>query len=125
MEAVGVGDWTPSNATLTKQTSSPYQGLRYMQSLDTAASPGYFHQPGILTVGKSYRISGAGGSYAGVAKPRLANGALVIWNGTTSVLWQEFDEMFVATVENLVFFNVAGDPGDGTKWDNIYLSLED
>jgi len=95
MEAAGVGSWTAgSGATLTKQTTSPYSGLRLLRVAGTAPANAY---QTILTIGKKYRVTGWMRS-DGVATPRAtdAGGAISVI-GTTSTSWQRIDVTGIAS----------------------------
>lgn len=97
METSGVGAWTAgNNATLTKDTTSPYEGSQCLRIAYNGTTTPYAYQS-VLTAGKTYKISGrARGD--GTYYPFLdASGAPQFWTGTTSTSWQSFDEIFTVT----------------------------
>lgn len=98
MEAVGVGDWTADNgATLTKQTTNPYEGLQVLRVATTVGAWGAAAQLPVV-VGKYYRIVGVARS-DGTGIPSLGDTSSItsIWNsGTISTNWQSFVVDFVA-----------------------------
>jgi hypothetical protein len=122
MEAVGVGVWAVGNAIATKQTSDPYQGIRYVRIVKTAAASGYIAQA-VVTVGSKYRLTGVARSYSGSNVPWVYNGAW-LWEGTTSTSWQKFDIRFTAGALTTYFYSRFGTTTGGVEFDNIYLSLE-
>lgn len=123
MEAVGVGAWTVTNGTLSKQTTAPYEGLRYMQVAKTGAPNAYYYQGVVTVAGKRYRLTGRAGSVSGVSYPRVYQGSF-IWDGTISTEWRPIDISWIAVPGNLYFYATLGGAGNGTKWDDLYLSLE-
>lgn len=99
MESSDVLSWTAgSSATLTKQTTDPMQGTRYMKIARNGSANPYAFQ-NTLVSGDTYTARGfARGD--GTATPRLAFGSAWIWDGTSSTDWQYFE---VSGVANGVF----------------------
>ena len=125
MEDVGVAAWFASNTTLTKQTADPYQGMRYLQSVNTAGANGYAAQD-VLTAATSYRLTGVARSLAGNAFPAVfIVGPGFVWTGTTSTAWQLFDVVFTNGGAARIYFYTRGATiGWGTQWDFLHLSEE-
>jgi hypothetical protein len=103
MELSGTTNWTPYNsATLTKDTTNPYSGARCLRATyNLVNNPGA--SQAILSIGKTYRIRG----YArgdGTYYPVVHTGA-IIWTGTTSTSWQEFDVTADATSTTMLFYS--------------------
>lgn len=121
MESAGVADWTVGGATISKQTTDPYEGSQYMRSVNTGASDNF--RQSVMDVASEYRITGAARSLDGVGRPRIYVGTWE-WYGTTSTEWQTFDVTFTASNTNIYFYTRDGGVGDGTEWDNLYLSEE-
>lgn len=121
MEAAGVGDWVVGGTTITKQTSDPFEGTRYMRSVNTGTN-GNFRQV-VMDGSSEYRVTGAARSLEGVARPRIFVGTW-IWYGTTSTVWQEFDVAFTSSNATIYLYTRDGIAGQGTEWDELYLSLE-
>jgi len=93
MEAAGVGAWSNSpNATLTKETGSPYRGSRCLRVECNAGSDPYAYQT-ILVAGQRYIIKGFIRS-DGNAVPNIRTELGVAWIGTTNTDWQQFGLVF-------------------------------
>jgi hypothetical protein len=105
MEETGVSDWTAGNsATLTKQTTSPYEGSRNLRIAYNAVNSPYAEQD-FMTVGKEYRITGVGRG-DGTFQPELRDGlGVIIWLGTASTTWQPFDVTFGPTDTKLFLYS--------------------
>ena len=96
MEAAGVGDWTASGATLSKQTGTRTggSGSQVLRIVDDSGNP-FASQTISSTAGKRYRITGwARGD--GTNAPN-ANFGGNVWTGTSSTAWQYFDEETTVT----------------------------
>lgn len=100
MEASGVGAWTAINsATLTKETTDPYEGLQVLRCARNGVPNPSFQQ--LITVaGQEYHITGWARS-DGVSAPYIwiTGGLGDIWNGSTSTDWQAIDVRYTATGE--------------------------
>jgi hypothetical protein len=101
MEAVGVTDWTAGHgATLTKEVVNPYEGAQCLR-ITRVGDYGTASQD-VLTVGKTYRITGYvrgdGTAYLTIA----CDGAL--WQSTSSTSWQKFDFAFTAGASIIYFY---------------------
>jgi hypothetical protein len=94
--------WTPGNSPLlTKSTVGPHGGVQSLKVEYDGTSYPYALQT-ILTVSKSYRITGWAQGDGSVA-PRVYQAGTSIWNGSVSASWQYIDEVFTATVTNVNF----------------------
>jgi hypothetical protein len=88
-ETEATSNYTPSNATLTKELDGTKQILRIT---NTGAGTGKAEQIP-LTLGANYVAVGRARSN-GTAVPSLDNGAAPLWTGTTSTSWQSFSVPF-------------------------------
>lgn len=123
MEQSGVDAWTVSRGgILTKESENGNQVLRVTRSNNSA--PGAAQQS-ILTVGSEYRVTGRAKSN-GVVEPRFddeSSGSVVIWSGTNSTDFQDFDEVFTASTTD-IFLRHNGEVDD-TSWaefDDIFIT---
>jgi len=126
MEDVGVAAWTASSTALTKQVATPYQGIQYMRSLNTApAANGYFSQ-NVMTAGLQYRLTGVARSVAGNAFPAVfVVGPGFVWTGNLGLNWQIIDTTFTnGGAAQIYLYNRNLGLGWGTEWDYLYLSVE-
>lgn len=90
MEAADTSAWLAWNATLSKETSDPVEGTRFLRvAYDGTAGP-IAYQASILTIGDSYYATGwARGD--GTYRPRVYIGTgAIAWEGTSSTDWQRF-----------------------------------
>lgn len=94
METAGVAAWTAVNsATLTKETASPHGGAQVLRiARNGSNNPGASQT--ILTVGKTYRVTGYCRS-DGSASPRVQDSVNTAFTGTTSTSWQAFDVIYI------------------------------
>lgn len=100
METGDVDQWSAGNsAVLTKSLVNPQAGTRSLQvTYGGIASP--YAAQFTLTVARQYNVSG----YArgdGTAVPSVQDGAVVLWTGTSSTAWQQFNVTFTATTTGL------------------------
>jgi hypothetical protein len=112
MEAVGTSAWTAaSSAQLTKQTTDPVTGSRYLRvAYGGIASP--YAAQGILTTGRNYRVTGwARGD--GTWAPNIFVGVsgTAPWIGTNSTSWQRVDFTSSALTGFFGLFNPANSAG--------------
>ena len=123
-EDVGVAAWAVAGVVATKQIATPYQGVRYLRTVNTIASGRV--QQNVMTIGRDYRITGVA-SGDGVALPWVYNvaatPAALVWAGGVAAVWQPFDEIFTAGDAGLRFYT-AGGIGQRCEWDYMYLSEE-
>jgi hypothetical protein len=90
MEAAGTTAWTAVSATLSKQTTNPYEGTQVIRVAETDQVSYYMRQTGLMTAGHKYWIKGVVRS-DGTGTPNvITNGGTVIYTGTTSTSWQHF-----------------------------------
>jgi len=95
MEAVGVGDWSAGlSATLTKETTDPYEGAQCLRVAYNGTANPYAYQS-ILTAGERYRITGAARG-DGVVAPRIISGSNLDETLLASTDWQLFSFTWVA-----------------------------
>ena len=122
-EAVGVAAWSAVNATLSKQGSA-YEGLQCLRILNALGEATGQARQTILTVGKTYRITGAArgdGTNAPLVYNASAVPSITIWVGTSLTAWQLFDATF--TAGNAVLR--LRSEGAGEKYielDSLYIS---
>ncbi len=117
MEANNVTVWAVGNsATITKDTTSPHGGTRNLRVARNGVNAPYAYQ-GAFTAGKTYRITGYARS-DGSATPRITDGAIVPWTGTTSTSWQAFDFTEVAPTTVFTF-------GTSTSTGTQYVEFDD
>jgi hypothetical protein len=125
MEATGVTAWTVGNsATLTKQSTSPVSGLRYLRVTYNGVTNPYAAQT-ILTIGKKYRIIGyarGSGNPLPFSFPRIVEGATIIWTGTISATWQDVDVTFTATGTVLSLQCTTSTAGEFAEFDHISVN---
>jgi hypothetical protein len=125
MEAVGVSAWAAADTVLTKETTDPVKGSRFMRV--TAIPSGVTEFPRaqqiVLVSGKQYRFTGFIRS-DGTLIPRV-NAGVNVFVGTTSTEWQYFDVTAVATATTVAYVATAAAPV-GTEYidvDEMYVSL--
>jgi hypothetical protein len=106
MEAPNTDAWTAGNsATLTKETTpSPHGGLRFLRITYGGVSAPYAAQSPLI-LDERYRVNGfARGD--GSNAPSLQNAfGIILWEGTSSTTWQEFDVKFVAVSPAIVLYS--------------------
>jgi hypothetical protein len=116
MEAVGTGSWSPTTATLSKETSD-LSGSTQCLRITSTGTTGQAKQ-NVLTADINYRISG----YArgdGTGYPRIYFGSGVYpWTGTTSTSWQYFD-VVASNTSNYFSLICAGGSGLYVEFDNV------
>lgn len=102
-EAVGVAAWTAGNAaTLTKQTTNPYEGSQVLRVAYSAVNNPYASQS-VMAPGTIYRVQGVMRS-DGTGIPTVLDGATTLWTGvSTSTDWQAFDVAFEAANADIRF----------------------
>lgn len=102
MEAAGTGAYTANNATLTKETTDPYEGSQCLRITGTGGANTTAYQT-ILTGGVVYRVKGAARG-DGTNNPRVETSfnANDVWVGTSSTSWQTFDVVVSALTVNLL-----------------------
>ena len=117
MEAVGVGDWTATNITLSKDSTAPLQeGTQHLRLTYLATSDGYAEQT-IQIVGSKYRATGYARS-DGTGIPKVSEVGATHWTGTNSTSWQAFDVTYVALTTD---FRLQG----GTLSAGVYVEFDD
>ena len=105
-EAAGVGDWTASDATLTKEVVAPYAGTRWLKVLVVPAEPTTCARAiqNVLTVGKQYIvIAHVHGDGTGVFPRIYHNGTTILVSGTTDTAWQAVSDIFTAVATDISF----------------------
>ena len=95
MESASTSSWAVTNITLTKDTTTPHSGTRNMRLTYSASAIGYASQ-GILTSGKTYRVTGwARGDGTGTGIPLVEDDNGAHWTGTNSNSWQAIDVTYI------------------------------
>ncbi len=110
-EATTTVAWSVGNsATLSKQTTSPYEGTQVLRIAYNAVNDPYAAQT-VLIPGTLYRARGFIRS-DGTGVPKLLSGTTQIWLGSAAATTrQEFDAVFAATATDLRFQCVIGVAG--------------
>jgi hypothetical protein len=117
MEAVGFTNWTVSQATGSKETSSPYEGSQWAKLTATSGAGTRYPQmyQGALTIGKVYRVTGVAKS-DGTQMARVTNaGGGLSEDITSGTSWTPFDFVFLATSVSVALTFVVTDPA-GTEY---------
>ncbi len=120
MEAAGVGDWTAGNsATLTKQTTDPYQGSQVLRVTRNGVNNPYAYQT-ITTAYHTYRVRGFCRS-DGLATPSVGATGASVWTAPEiSTEWKYFDETFYSSLSGeLRFFAVTATGTQYVEWDQV------
>ncbi len=115
-ELIWVADY---DANLTKQTTNPYRGSQVLR-VDYNDTTNPFVYQIILTVGKTYRVTGWARSN-GTAIPRVQEGLMgssLFWEGTDSTSWQYFDFVGVTTHAWFILRTLSAIAGY-TEWDDV------
>ncbi|HEC67145.1 MAG TPA: hypothetical protein ENI23_17850 [bacterium] len=121
MEAAGVGAWTVgNNATLTKETGTPYEGSQVLRIARNGEGNPYTSQD-VLTIGKKYRATGWARS-DGNAVPVIHIGTnAVSWTGTISTSWQYFDVIVVTDISIVALFANTEIGTEYTEFDAVEI----
>ena len=105
METAGVGDWEEAvyTATVTKETLSPYEGVRWLKVASTGIQKA--NQNTVVTTGNRYNVTCAmaGDGSAGYGSISFGGIAFDI-NSTTSATWQTIDTDLTALGSNINLF---------------------
>ena len=129
MENSGTSSWTSQNASLTKETSSPHSGTRWLKIYTPGGSLSRMdvaYQTGIVSSG-GYRITGWAKS-DGTYLPRIFYNtgdyatAYYIWEGTTSTSWQYFDVGLVGSSTKVCFGLKEGNDAGYVGFDDITIT---
>jgi hypothetical protein len=117
MEASGVGVWSPYHMTITKSAGAVNDGAQILRTAWDGVDSGLARQT-ILTVGKTYRVTGWARS-GGDSIPKI----YVLgtrWTGTTSTEWQPIDVIFTSKHADfaLLVQNVVG----YVEWDDVMVT---
>lgn len=118
-----------SAAVLTKQTTSPHGGSRLLRIADGGSSNPQAYQNCLLSAGKTYRFHGFARSN-GVALPRIyhVTSGGIVWEGTTSTNWQEFDLNLtippgsINLVRVVLMVGLIGGSGNYAEYDDITIT---
>ncbi len=103
--STGIGSWNVgSSATLTKESGGAEDGSRVLRVAYNGANNPSGYQV-ILTVGKTYRITGWYRGDGGSVYPKVWIGNTGSSTGSTSIDWQHFD--FIATPDSGYLFLYA------------------
>lgn len=112
MEESGVTNWNSlNNATLTKETSTPYEGAQNLRI--TATQTGSFGAAQLcVKLYNEYSITGWARS-DGVIAPKLKCGTVELWVGTTSTSWQEINVSVLvgSSASHTEYLRLIGDSG--------------
>lgn len=128
MEASDTSAWASYvSAVLTKETTSPHEGLRNLK-VERGATANGSARPAteLLNQYWTYTFSGwARGD--GTCNPTLYNHTNLLWTGTSSTSWQYFSVTFTHDYSNGYFYlrTSGGASGNYTEWDDLELIVED
>ncbi len=109
MEAVGTGDWAAVDSTLSKVSSTLGGGTQALRVTATGAT--YWASQAILTIGKTYRVTGYTRSDGSEIPKVLMGGVASLWIGTNSTSWQYFDVVLEAKTSTTFFLGSTGSSG--------------
>ena len=117
-EAVGVAAWINAggNATLTKTTSTPFEGAQAL----SVTSNGGLNPSAMQNIGVNdtyYELDGVGRGN-GTATPRAGGENVWEWSGSTSTSWQEFVALFRRTIRIGVGHNTSA-AGNNADFDAL------
>jgi len=121
MENAGVGDWAASNsATLTKETGAVEDGTQILRvAYSDTENPAALQT--MLTVGKTYRLTGWARSDGGAVPRVLTPAAGITWTGTNSTDWQYFDITGTTGYTSINLRSTTAGAGY-TEWDDILVT---
>ena len=124
MEAVGVAAWTANaETTLLSKQEDAYEAAQCLRVGLTAVNYPYAYQT-ILTIGKTYRVTGKVRSKNVNGRPRLRDaGVAWIWEGSSSTAWQDIDFVFVAQGTALRFYDYSTTANHYSEFDDISVKL--
>jgi len=122
MEAVGVAAWTANaETTLLSKQEDAYEAAQCLRVGLTAVNYPYAYQT-ILTIGKTYRVTGKVRSKNVNGRPRLRDaGVAWIWEGSSSTAWQDIDFVFVAQGTALRFYDYSTTANHYSEFDDIQV----
>lgn len=120
MEESGTSSWNNLYSTLSKQTGSPHSGLQSLRVVTTNAN-GRARQLNVITSGKTYKFTGYARSQDGINSPSVYAGIDVIWTGTASTSWQEFDIIYETDSEHVGYGCIAN--GATVEFDDCYVRI--
>lgn len=126
MEAVDTSAWTVARGTISKVASTLNGGAQAIE-LEGNSSVGapYFYQSALLTVGKTYKMTGyAKGDGSNVPNIYIESGLGQVWLGTSSTDWQYFDLIITTTNANVLFgsTNASATTSDHVYFDEIKIT---
>lgn len=123
MEAATPAAWAAGNfATLSKETTDPYEGTRLLRVTDSGTPNPYTYQASVLTIGKTYRLTGWARPDGLGCQPRVGN-VPNAYNLTASPVWQRIDYTYVATAVNSPYFYAfASSTGEHCDFDGLTLT---
>jgi hypothetical protein len=118
----GVDAWTVgNNATLTKQTGTPYEGAQVLRVAYNGTSNPHAAQS-VLKSGLTYRLKGVARS-DGTYIPRiLTSFGTTLFLGTTSTSWQPFDVTFSVSGNYDLFFRANATGAGYCEFDALELT---
>jgi len=119
MEKSGTTNWTAVNVTLSKETTDPVAGKRYLRVLRTGASA--VARQGVLVSGRKYKITGWARGDGTNAPIIFVQAPTVAWTGTNSTSWQQIDAEFTA-VGTLVDLYAGATVGNYTEYDDLFVT---
>lgn len=106
-EKAGILHWIPgNNATVTKQTTTPYQGSQCLRVAHNGTNNPNV-SIGNLILGKTYRVRYKARANSGAVRLQV-NGADTIMVTAGAGTWQSFEWIFIATTSTLVTWAMQG-----------------
>jgi len=106
MEAANTTAFTPGNsATLSKETATPYEGVRHLRVAYNGQNVPYASSANILTIGDYIDVTGSCRGDGSLAWPLIATGSAVIglFSGTTSATWQPYRALTRTDAVNILY----------------------
>jgi hypothetical protein len=106
MEVTGTWYWTTFNSVIAKVSGIQHGGVRSLRIGYDGVNPTGWAIQSIMQTGVEYRLRGwARGD--GTVAPKAGTSTVTIWNGTSSVSWQEIDVTFTNTGDARLFLGGA------------------
>ena len=118
-ETVACAAWTVGAAALLSKQEDAYEAAQCLRIQHNGTAYPYAQQS-ILTIAKTYRIKGVARG-DGTKAPQISGsgGVGTLWTGTTSAVWQAYDEVFVATGAFLYFQVLTNILGTYAEFDDV------
>jgi hypothetical protein len=126
MEAADTSAWTAgaSGATLSKQVGTlSGVGVKKLRVANPGASGFAFPSPTVVTIGRTYRITGWAAGDGGGGSPSIRQGSGAwVWTGTNSTVGQRFDIIITADSAATPLLNNNGGAGTYAEFDDLSIT---